>query len=267
MSLLHRIEYFAHSALRGLWTNPLTSLAAVITIAVALVPVGALWVAIANMSALLEEFGDELRLSAFLRVDSELADARRVAEAAASVEGVSAVEIVSRDEALARFRERLGNAELFASFDENPLPISLEIRLAAEHRSRDGFRAVRERLEGLPQIESLAGGEAWVEGYGRALALVRSAAFGVGSILGAAALLMVGITIRLAVYARRSELEILSLVGASRSFLRTPFLVEGALQGAGGGLCLNRTKPPTGRVVFSRTGPQWTRFPVRDSRR
>jgi cell division transport system permease protein len=159
-----------------------------------------------------------------------------MAEAAASVEGVSAVEIVSRKEALARFRQRLGNAELFASFDENPLPISLEIRLAAAHRTREGFRAVRERLEGLPQIESLAGGEAWVEGYSRALSLVRDAALGVGSVLGAAALLMVGITIRLAVYARRSELEILSLVGASRSFLRTPFLVEGLLQGAGGGL-------------------------------
>ena len=95
---------------------------------------------------------------------------------------------------------------------------------------------MRERLEGLPQIESLAGGEAWVEGYARALALVRNGALGVGAILGTAALLMVGITIRLAVYARRSELEILSLVGASRSFLRTPFLVEGLLQGTGGGL-------------------------------
>ena len=236
MSFFHRLEYFATTALRGLWANPLTSLAAVATIAIALVPVGALWVAIGNMSTLLEEFGDELRVTAFLRADAELADGRRLAEQVAGVDGVASVEIVSREEALERFRRRLGNEELFGSFEENPLPVSLEIRLAAERRSQEGFRAVRDRLERFEQVESVAGGEAWLEGYARALGLVRSAAFGIGSVLGAAALLMVGITIRLAVYARRAELEILSLVGASRGFLRTPFLVEGILQGAGGGL-------------------------------
>jgi len=236
LRFVHQLDYIARSAARGLGASAITTGAAVITIAVALVPIGALWVVTANMEALLGEFGNDLHLTAFLEPDAEAAKARRLAERVASVEGVEAVEIVSREEALRRFRARLGNAALLDALNENPLPVSLEIRLAEASRTREGFRIVREALDGVPGIESLVGGEAWVEGYARALSLVRSIAFGLGAVLGAAALLIVAITIRLTVYARRDELEILALVGASRGFLRTPFLVEGLVQGAVGGL-------------------------------
>ena len=75
----------------------------------------------------------------------------------------------------------------------------------------------------------------WVEGYARFAALVRAGALVLGIVLGVAALMIVANTIRLAVYAREDEIEILALVGASRSFIRIPFLVEGTLQGALGG--------------------------------
>ena len=96
-----------------------------------------------------------------------------------------------------------------------------------------------ESIDGLPGIADLSSGEDWVEGYLRAVALVRGVSLGVGAILALATLFIIANTIRLAVYARRDELEILSLVGASRSFTSTPFLIEGLVQGAlGGGLAL-----------------------------
>jgi len=236
LRFLHQCEYFFRSAGRGLLASAVPTMAAVATIAIALIPIGTLWVMTSNMQALLDQFASDLQLTAFLHPDAPAPDQRRLAELAASVEGVESVEIVSRDEALRRFRARIGNAELLGSLDENPLPPSLEVRLAQERRTAEGFRIAREALEGLPGVESLVGGEAWVEGYTRALSLLRGAALGVGGVLGAAALLIVAFTIRLTVYARRDELEILALVGASRGFLRAPFLLEGLVQGALGGL-------------------------------
>jgi hypothetical protein len=95
---------------------------------------------------------------------------------------------------------------------------------------------LRESLDGLPGIEELAHGQDWIEGYARAVSLFRGGAFGIGIVLGLAALLIVANTIRLAFYARRDELDILALVGASRTFVRVPFLLEGTLQGLLGGL-------------------------------
>jgi cell division transport system permease protein len=98
------------------------------------------------------------------------------------------------------------------------------------------MQILREALDGLPGITELAHGQEWIEGYARAVALVRGVAIGIGVVLGLAALLIVANTIRLAFYARRDELDILALVGASRTFVRVPFLLEGTLQGLLGGI-------------------------------
>ncbi|MFQ5418183.1 MAG: cell division protein FtsX, partial [Myxococcota bacterium] len=126
-------------------------------------------------------------------------------------------------------------AALIEGLEENPLPASLEIQLVSERRSPEGMRVVVESISGLPGISDLASGQDWVAGYLRAVALVRGTGIGLGVILALATLLIVTNTIRLAVYARRDELDILALVGASRAFMNTPFLIEGAVQGAFGG--------------------------------
>ena len=153
------------------------------------------------------------------------------------IEGVAGVVWVSKQEALARFRAGVGEgAALLEGLDENPLPASLEITLAPERRSADVLGEVSATLAGLQGIDDLAYGSDWVEGYSRAVALVRGVGTVIGAVLGLAALLIVANTIRLAVYARRDEIEILLLVGAGRSFVSVPFLLEGLAQGALGGL-------------------------------
>lgn len=226
---------FANAA-RGIRRASTTSLLAVLTIAVVLVLIGSASLLVGNMAGLLDEFGDELVLTAYL--DAELPEARlrALAERVAGEAGVAGVEVVSREEALVRFERIAGSAELLAGLAENPLPPSLEITLAPEARTKAGIEALEAALAGLPGIDELAHGQDWIEGYARAIALVRGLAFGLGGVLGLAALLIVANTIRLAVYARRDELDILALVGASRTFVRVPFLLEGTIQGLLGGL-------------------------------
>lgn len=226
---------FANAA-RGIRRASTTSLLAVLTIAVVLVLIGSASLLVGNMASLLDEFGDELVLTAYL--DAELPEGRLkdLADRVAGEPGVVAVEVVTQAEALVRFERIAGSAELLAGLAENPLPPALEITLAPDARTKAAIEALEETLEGLPGVDELAHGQDWIEGYGRAIALVRGLALGLGCVLGLAALLIVANTIRLAVYARRDELDILALVGASRTFVRVPFLLEGTIQGLLGGL-------------------------------
>ncbi len=235
-----RIAYFARTALRGVQSSPVTSAIAVATIAVSLVLVGAFALLLHNMQDLVDRFGADLALAAYLEPGVEPAARAELERRILDLEGVEAVRLVSEAEALERFRAGVGRgADLLEGLDENPLPASFEITLASDWRSSQGMQEVAASLARLPGIADLSSGRDWVEGYLRAVALVRGTTIGLGVLLSLATLLIVANTIRLAVYARRDELEILSLVGASRSFVQIPFLLEGAIQGSvAGGLAL-----------------------------
>jgi cell division transport system permease protein len=227
---------FVRTAIRGIASSPVTSGVSVVTIGVTLVLVGAFALLLRNMEELLDQFGDDLRVTAYLESDVSGEALRALEDRVRTIPGVEDVESLSQDEALERFRASVGSGSaLLDGLDVNPLPASLEISLRDDRRSAEGMEAVASAIEGLAGVESLSSGRDWVEGYLRAVALVRGVGVGLGIILALATLLIVANTIRLGVFARRDELEILSLVGASRPFVQTPFLLEGLVQGAAGG--------------------------------
>lgn len=235
-SLAARALYFGRTALRGLAASPVTTGVAVATIGVCLVLVGSFTLLLRNMEELLDRFGGDLHVTAYLETGLPETRRRELLEIVHRVDGVESLRLVSEAEALERFRDGVGSGGAFLEgLEENPLPASLEITLAPEWRSSEGLEEVTAALSQLTGVEDLNSGRDWVEGYLRAVSLVRSLGIGLGLILALATLLIVANTIRLAVLARRDELEILGLVGASRSFVSTPFLLEGLLEGAAGG--------------------------------
>ncbi|MGH0038067.1 MAG: cell division protein FtsX [Myxococcota bacterium] len=236
MRLVWIVVALVSSALRGLQASSVPSLLSILTIAVALVLVGSFGLLVGNMQGLLDEVGRELQVVAYVERGVDDVGLRELAQQAASVDGVEQVVVVSPEEALERFRRSVGGADLLDGLDDNPLPASLEVVLLAEHRSSEGLARVAAALEALDGVEELAHGQEWVEGYARAVSLARAGAVGLGIVLSLAALLIVANTIRLGVYAREDELEILGLVGASRTYVRVPFLLEGSLLGLAGGL-------------------------------
>jgi len=224
------------NALRGLQSSPLPSAIAVVTIAIALVLVGSFALVVGNMESLLERFSEELHVVVYLEDGLSARDQLALRESASLIEGVGSVRLVTPEQALERFRVTMGGSELLEGLDGNPLPASLELELVEDARTSQGISIVSSALTGLSGVAELAHGQDWIEGYARAAAAARSAGTLLGAVLMGAALLIIANTIRLAVYAREDEIEILSLVGAGRIFVRTPFLLEGCLQGAVGGL-------------------------------
>jgi cell division transport system permease protein len=227
----------ASRALRGLAASPLTSAIATGTIALCLLLAGSFALLLVNMERVLSHFGEEVRVSAYLADELPAEAQEALALRVQQLPGVESVAWVSKQAALERFRASpFGRASLLDGLDENPLPASLEIVLVPERRNREGLDALVKELGGFPGIEELGYGHEWVEGYARAVAVVRGIALAIGGVLALATLLIVSNTIRLSVHARRDEIEILALVGAGRAFVATPFLLEGLLEGAAGGL-------------------------------
>jgi cell division transport system permease protein len=230
------IAILGRSAIRGLRGTAVTSSIAIVTIAVALFLVGAFALVVVNMQGLIDRFGHDLPVAVYLEPGLPEEDQVRLAERVATIEGVARVELVSKEAALARFEKLGGGAELLEGLEENPLPESLDITLHPSSRTPGGLRILELALDGLPGIDDVVHGQEWVEGYARAASLIRVSGFALGAVLALATLLIVANTIRLGVYAREDELDILALVGASRTFVRTPFLLEGTFQGAIGGV-------------------------------
>ncbi len=233
----YRLQYFVQTAWRGLRSSLLTSGVSVLTIAVALGLMGGFGLLVLNMQGLLDRFGEDLQVSVYLEADLSKERTQELDATLKSVEGVRHVEYISPEQALQHFLSVAGtHAGLIEGLDHNPLPASFVLTLAPEKRTKQDMAIVVESLQGLPGIEDLVYGADWIEGYTRAIGFVRWLAAGLGGVLVFATVMIVANTIRLAVYARRDEIEILSLVGASRIFVSVPFLLEGMLQGLLGGL-------------------------------
>jgi len=229
--------YFARTSLRGIAATPGTAIVATATITVALVLVGAFGLVVLNMQELLARVGDAVQVTAFLTEGLPEADRTALAARVGDLEGVAGARLVSEAEALERFRGGVGQGfALLEGLGANPLPASIEVTLEDAYRTSADLSRIASVVARLPGVADITSGADWVEGYVRALALVRGLAIGLGVIFVLATTLIVSNTIRLAVLSRRDELEILALVGASRAFVNTPFLIEGLLQGAAAGL-------------------------------
>lgn len=220
---------FAADAAGGFRRNGLMTVAAVTTVMVALLVVGAgvlLGLNLARVAAAVEA---QVEVVAFLQDGFASDGGRRIQAALAALPGVASARYVARDEALARLQTHLGDA---AAFDDlvktNPLPDSVELQLTDPAMAPAVAREVSKQ-SGVSEVTY--GGQV----VDRVVALSRGVRLIAGLLTGflaGVALIVVVNTIRLTVIARRQEIEIMQLVGATRWFIRWPFLIEGLLQGA-----------------------------------
>ena len=237
--MFERFSYLvAHRALRNMRQSPFLCSAAVGTVAVSLTILAFFALVVLNVQKVTAHWSEEVQVVAYLDElpqDQELqgwiADIRSQPE-------VAQVAFVSRQEAFQRFKKRLArDADLLDGLDPEILPASLEISLEEKYRSRKGVTAMVARLQQNKALSDLRYGQDWLERFESFVTLLQLAGLILGGFLLFAALFIVANTIKLTLYARRDELEIMTLVGGTPLFIKMPFLLEGAFQGAMGG-CL-----------------------------
>ncbi len=233
---MRSIEYAFRQGGASLWRSRGSSAFAVLAIALALIVLGALLIVSWNAEQLLARWSSAAEFSVYLR-DDATSDQRGAVETAIDQSGLAnGREYVSKAEALTRFRREFAElAELTTGSDENPFPASIEVRVrqGAEHEIAE---ALVKRLMAMPGVADARYDRDWLTRVGSGLGTIRAAGLGLALLMAIAAAVTVATVVRLALRARRDELEIMELVGAPMAFIRGPFVAEGFLQGGIGAL-------------------------------
>ncbi len=234
---LLRPLYFLQRAIANLVHAPLMSLVATATIALSLF-VGAIFaLSISGGEALLNAWGGAAHLTLYLSPAAPDEAARILAQRAAFLAGPQAtVQTVTHDAALARLKHDLGDlGRALDGLEENPLSPLVEVRLPRSANAAE-VRALADQFARIPEVIDVDYGRAWLDRLTSLLLALRWTAILLGVVVLAATIFLVSNTIQLTVFARREEIEIMKLCGGTDWFVRTPFLIEGALQGLAGGL-------------------------------
>jgi cell division transport system permease protein len=226
-----RPVYFVRRALDAMRRGPYVAIVGTATIFVAVYSIGLFAASLGGAQRLLAVWAGEVRIAVYLKPGADLVLARE--EAARVAEGRRVVAVPS-SAALARLAESLGDqAHVLEGVGPDALPDAVEVE--APGITLVGARALAERLRAVTGADDVDYGNAWLEKLERFVERTRFAAIFLLAALSIATAVLVANTLRLAVFARREEIEIMKLVGATDAFVGAPFLIEGLLQGVLGG--------------------------------
>jgi len=235
--VLDTIRYFIMRALRNMRQWPFLCSASILTMAVALATVATFFLVVVNIEQLAQRWTKEIQIIAYLQKPPAQKNIAILMQSLKRIPEVESIKYVSPLDAMRRFKNHLGeDASLLQGVNRDLLPASFELSLKPEFRNQPGIKTVIEKLENLLEVDDLRYGQKWLERFNNFVRMLRFVGIVLGGFLLFAALFIVSNTIKLTLYARRDELEIMALVGATMRFIKIPFLLEGAIQGLLGGL-------------------------------
>lgn len=213
---------------------PLLSSLSVITIAFSLFAFGLFALVAINTKDTLESIEERVEIRAFI-VNGTSDETALSAEAAIrEYPEVLEVVYVNKERALEKAREDLG--EFADLFEPGVLPASLDISLNPGFRTPSHVEAVVDRLQSFTFLEDIRYGQEWIQKLYRLRVIATIVGAGLGLAFALVSIMIIGSTIRMVVLARKEEIAIMRVVGATDGFIRLPFLLEGFFQGVLGGL-------------------------------
>lgn len=229
------LKYFSIDAFKSLKRNRTLSVASIITVSLTLFMFGIFLIAMLNANKLVKNVESKLEVQVFLKEKISESDKNNIEKTVKNINGVVQVSYETKEQALDKYKEQLGekNEGLLKGFDkENPLPESYIVKVKSPElvqvvvsniEKKSGVEEVVANRELVDRIAAFTKGIKWVG----AAALI---------ILIPISLLLIGNTIKLAVYSRRREIGIMKFVGATDGFIRWPFIIEGIVIGLIGSL-------------------------------
>lgn len=233
--LWRRPLYFVRKAFASVREAPALTLLAVSTVAASLVVVGLYVMALQNLERLTLVWGRNASVAAYLADDHPPAAHENLRQQILALPGVSGAVVVTPEAALERFRARGPEAAaLVEGVTPTILPVSIELTLTTGFADLDAVTRLANKVKTLEGIAEVDFGQTELERLGALLDVLRYGGLGFGVLVALVTAFIVSNTIRLTVYARRDEIAVLRLVGATPWFVRMPFVIEGAVWGAGG---------------------------------
>jgi len=222
--------YYVIEAYHGLRSNSLVNLLAMGTISMAMLIVGFFLVVFLNLQAAVGAMGERLEVSVYLRSGLTQQEQDYILTRLKAEPGVKKAVFLEKDAALALLKKELkGQEPLMEGLGENPLPDSYEVTVDAKYADAAKMEVLTKNIGKLYGVEDVSYGRQGVEVLDRLLKLVTWGGMTLAVLLGVTVVFIISNSVRLALYSRGQEIELMQWIGATRWFIMGPFLVEGML--------------------------------------
>ncbi|MEW6544010.1 MAG: permease-like cell division protein FtsX [Nitrospirota bacterium] len=230
---MRRLGYLIREAITNIRLNRTTTMIAVATTAFTLACFGVFLLLYLNLRGVAHALQEDIKVVIYLHDNLTAQGIAELQQRLKAEPEAASLAYVSKEQALAEFREQFpSESHLLQGLGENPLPASFVVTLGPRFRSTDAVKRWAERLKAVPGVAQVQYSRDWIENLATVIGYLELAAFAVGAILSAASVTIIANTIRLTLYARREEIEIMRLIGATGTFIKIPYLLEGAALGA-----------------------------------
>jgi cell division transport system permease protein len=230
--VIRAFQYSFDEAVASLWRGRTSGILSTGTIAVALFVLGAFLVLTSNLERLGLEWSRAAEMSVYLADEASPEVQRAVESLLAPGSVVIGYQFISKAEALERFKQTFADlAGAAETLGGNPMPPSYEVRLQTNEGSQQMVAQLAGRLRETPGVLDVRYDRQWLDRLEAAVSVLQGTGLILGALLTIAAALTVANVVRLGLYARREEIEIMQLVGAPATYIRGPFVMEGVLQG------------------------------------
>lgn len=228
---LSSIRYFFDETLKSMWRNGIMTIASVTTVMVSVFILGIFMVLYVNSNRVAHHLENSVQVTVYMQDDATDEQINIIGSEIAALQGVIKVNPVTKEEALERFKNRLGeNANILNALNDNPLPYSFDVHVDLPNRIDE----IVPKIQGMSHVETVRYGKDVVERLFQFTKLLRYGGMVIVALMVIGTMFIIVNTIRLTVYARRKEITIMKYVGATDIFIRWPFLLEGILIGVVG---------------------------------
>ncbi len=232
--------YLFRESFAGFRRRKLTTGVTILIMGASLLVLAVLTLATLNLGYLLENARSSIDIRVFLKDSSTPEEVAVLQPRLVIIPGVKKVDFISPETALSEFRGDLGEeSDILDLLPENPLPASYHLILKNEYRNLEAVRSIRDEIAGWSQVGEIVFNQEWIDSLERWAFIFQMASLVVGLLVFLAAVFVISNTVKLTMAASSRIIQIQKLVGATNSFIRTPFLFEGIFQGLlAGGLAM-----------------------------
>jgi cell division transport system permease protein len=228
---------FYQKAILDILENRFLNTITVITIALSVLIVSAFILFFANASDVMNAWKSGIRVMAYLKPGIAVDEIGALKQQILGMYGVQDVNFISKTEAMDRLKQRMRRqSSILENLRDNPLPDALEICMIPSSQSLEKIENLAKQVESLSAVDDIEYGQAWIGRFYNIFSIFKFGGYAVGGLFFMATVFIVANTIRLVLYSRREEVEIMRLVGATDRFIQTPFYFEGIILGGFGGL-------------------------------
>lgn len=230
---INSLEYILREVLKSIKRNFWLSLASVLTVMVSLVILGASAFFLINAENMAKDFESQLQIAVFAQDTLSQAEVQDLQKQIEGLNGISAIELVPKEQALKDFSQSMSSNSLVSDLGgTNPFPDKFTVQVTDPQQ----VKAIADQIQGIKGVDKVRYGQGVVDKLLSFTRWLRWIGIGVVLAFAAASLVLISLNIKMNVFSRRREIQIMKLVGASNGFIRWPFLIEGMFLGLIGGL-------------------------------